>query len=169
MSEKDYEAYAIRLLPGLYDSSDFGRVQQALKDMEYRFLKISGDDFGLEFLTMKLALACRSWDHACGENGVEDEADQKALLKVIMNSFQSPKFLKIAETFSDYLHTENAETQPWLSMPALFFKRLKMEALVKKDGKEDINPAFQLLVELADSFRSEFENDFFEFVNQTNN
>ena len=166
MNEKDYEAYAIRLLPGLYDNSEFPQIHKTLRNAEYRFMKIPEEDFGLEFLTFKLALACRSWERACDENRVEAESDQKALLKVIMNSFQSPKFLKIATAFSDYLHSENAETQPWIAMPTHFFKRLKIDPLEKKEGKDGISEGFQMLVEFADGFRSEFENAFFEFVHE---
>ena len=165
MSEKDYEAYAIRLLPKFYETSDYPHVFRALREKDPTFRKVSDDTFGFEFLSLKLALACRIWDKACEENEVKDEAEKKALLRVIMNSFQSPKFVKIAEAFSDYLHSENADAKPWIALPAHFFKRLKVSGVDKKKWKEDISEAFQFLVGLSEGFKNSFENQFFEFAN----
>jgi hypothetical protein len=160
------DAYAAKILPGLFEVEDFSRIYQSLQEADARFKDVTPDTFGVEFLCLRLAMACKSWEKACGENGMKDEAVKKILLKRIMNSFQSPKFLKMATAFSGYLYSENAEAHPEIGLPEQLFKNLNMETRKQSSGKEEPADAFQLIVGVCSSMRNSFENEFFESIHR---
>ena len=162
---KDLNAYAAKALAAVYETQDYARMHKLLSDKEPRLKPISADIFGMEYLAARLALACRAWEENCGENGVKGEEDKKALLRHIMNSFQSPKFLNLATAFSNYLHCPRVEEMPAIAVSEHLFKRLGIPGTVRKISGEEVSDGFKSMVAESESFRSSFENDFFEFVN----
>ena len=164
MPHKKLEDYAAEILPGLFEVEDFTRIYKSLQEHDPRFKDVTPDSFGMEFLCLRLALACKAWEKTCEENQIKDEAAKKILLKRVMNSFQSPKFLKMATTFSAYLYSKNAVEHPEIGLPEQLFKNLNMETCKKNSVKEEPGDAFQLLVGICSSLRNSFENEFFEVL-----
>ena len=164
MTQK-YEAYVAKKLASIYETNDFQNILGILKKADKQFSKIREDLFGMEYLASRLALACRVWEHCCEENGVQEEIYEKMLLRKIMNSFQSPKYVDLASSFSDYLYHDPGKPNPVISIADRFYQRLDLKSTVGEGKAQKVTESFQTLVALSDSFRTSFENDFFEFAN----
>lgn len=163
-SSKDFKTYASQVLAMIYEHNDHERIFELLKSKEPKFARVSADTFGMEYLAGRIALACRVWEAACVENGRKSEEDQKALLRRVMQTFESSKFLKLAETFSHYLLLPEIENQPVITVCENLFKRLSINPEAVKSTGPEASPAFQTIVAVSDSFRTSLENQIFEFI-----
>lgn len=163
-SSKDYKVYASQVLALIYEHNDHERIFDLLKVRDPKIAQAGAETFGMEYLAGRLALACRVWETACVENGQTSEETQKALLRRIMQTFESDKFLKLAELFSEYLHAPEIETQPTIAVSQTLFSRLGAVTKVNKTSGPEASPAFETLVGVSESFRTSLENQFFEFV-----
>ncbi len=161
---KDLKSYAAQVLSMIYEHNDHERVQELLKNRDRKFMAISGDLFGMEYLSARLAMACRVWERCCDENKIKEEESRKALLKCVMQTFQSSKFLRIAEVFSQYLHAPHVEENPSLAVAEVFFKRLAANPVAQKVSGPAVADAFQMFMAVSESFRTSFENEFFEYI-----
>lgn len=161
---KDYKAYAAKQLAGIYEVNDYERVLQALKEADIHFADVVPATFGLEFLAARLALAAHGWSRACKENHVEEKGAENYFFKAVMQSFQTSKFVDIAGAFSEYLHAPAVEEKPVLSISAMMMKRLGLAGSLLKGQEPVLTTGFRLLVETAESFKSGFENEFFDFA-----
>ncbi len=163
---RDLKVYAAQVLSMIYEHNDHERVHELLKARDRKFLAISSDTFGLEYLAARLALACKVWERCCDENRVEDEESRKALLRAIMKTFESSRFLSIATVFSNYLHAPDVPEgeNPSLSVCETLFKRMAANPVARKISGAAVADAFQMLMAISESFRTSFENDFFEFL-----
>lgn len=167
-ASKDYKTYAAQVLALIYEHNDHERIYDLLKVRDPKIAQAGGETFGMEYLAGRLALACRVWESACVENGQTSEDTQKALLRRIMQTFESEKFLKLAELFSEYLHAPEIETQPTISVAETLFRRLGASTQAQKSTGPEPSPAFETLVGVSESFRTSLENQFFEFVYKEN-
>ena len=161
---KDFKSYASQVLALIYEHNDHERIYDLLKVRDPKIATAGGEAFGMEYLAGRLALACRVWEAACVENGLTSEETQKALLRRIMQTFESDKFLKLAELFSEYLHAPEIEDQPSVSVAETLFKHLSANPTVNKSTGAAASPAFETLVAVSESFRASLENQFFEFI-----
>lgn len=162
---KDFKLYAGSQLKQIYQNADHKDVHSKLCGHEPNFALINENLFGLEYLAARLAVACRAWEAACDENGITDDESKKAFLRAVMDSFKSSKFLNIATAFSEYHLTINAETGPVVPIVEHFFTRLKIiVSPPSAEGGQVISDAFQMMFFLSESFRTDFENQFFEFT-----
>lgn len=161
---KDYKTYASQVLAMIYEHNDHERIYDLLRVRDPKIAAAGPETFGMEYLAGRLALACRVWENACIENGQTSEDTQKALLRRIMQTFDSDKFLKLAQLFSEYLHAPEIETQPTVAVTETLFKRLGAATTANKSTGPEASPAFETLVGVSESFRTSLENQFFEFV-----
>ncbi len=163
MTSLDYSAYASKVLAGIYQDTDYERLLESLRQVDPHFLDISPEKFGMEFLAVRLALACHAWSKMCQEADLIETGIENAFMKTVMQSFQSPKFLEIAKAYSEYLHSPQANSRPVLSITANWMKRLGLAGTMEKDEKPVLTPGFQALMEISEAFKNQCENDFFEF------
>lgn len=163
-ASKDYKTYASQVLALIYEHNDHERIYELLKVRDPKIAEAGPETFGMEYLAGRLALACRVWESACLENKLTSEDIQKALMRRIMQTFESDKFLKLATLFSEYLHAPEIETQPTVSVAETLFKRVGAGTTVKKSAGPEASPAFETLVAVSESFRTSLENQFFEFI-----
>ncbi len=161
---KDFKVYAAQQLAKIYEVNDYERVLQALKEADLHFADILPAHFGMEFLSVRLALAAHAWSRSCKENHVKEAGTENYFFKAVMQSFQSEKFIDIAAGFSEYLHAPLAEEKPVLAVSGIMMKRLGLASSMLKKETPVLTPGFKLLIEIAESFKSGFENDFFEFT-----
>lgn len=165
MSERleNFKGFGRQVLGGIYEPGEHERIYTYLLAKDGMFNRIPKDKFGLEYLAARLALSCRLWLEACAENKVTDPEIEKLFLKLVMDSFQSPKFTEIATTFSDYLYApgmEDPHTQVSILAATHFFRRLTPSA-------PDIPPTKGMgaFIEVLEAYKDRFQNDFFDFVN----
>lgn len=163
-SEKEFFTYGAKALSEIYGEQDYERILKALQETDALFQKVPAERFGSEYLCGRLALACHAWSRSCIENYIEDRQIENLLVKIVMTSFQSEKFLPIAEAFSEYLHAPEASKKPVLASVLMMIKRLGLGDALIQEGKIHMTESFQLLTGALDSFKSEFENNFFNFV-----
>ena len=161
---KDFKNYASQVLALIYEHSDYERVHDLLKHRDRKFAGINVDAFGNEYLAGRLALACTLWERCCVENRIPEEETQKALMRRVMQGFESPKFLKLASVFSEYLHDAGLEENPVLGVVEKLFHRLAANAKVRKVTGPAVADAFQMMIAISESFKNSFENEFFTFV-----
>lgn len=159
---KDLKVYAAQQLAAIYEVNDYERVLQALKTADLHFADILPSLFGQEFLSARLALAAHAWSQSCKDTGIKEKGAENYFFKAVMQSFQSPKFVDIAGGFSEYLHAPASEERPVLALSAMMMKRLGLASSLQENGKPVLTPGFQMLVGIAESFKSDFENRFFE-------
>lgn len=164
MAAPDLKTYAAQELAVIYEVNDYERVLQVLKGVDLNFADILPASFGMEFLMGRLALAAHGWSRSCKENAVKEKGAENYFFKAVMQSFQSPKFVDIASGFSEYLHAPMAEEKPVLSIAAMMMKRLGLASSLLNNEKPVLTPGFRAVVEIAESFKSDFENRFFEHV-----
>ncbi len=164
----NYLAYAGRLLDEIQGADDPARVYERFCACEPRIREIPPPQFRLEFHALLLAFTTLQWEVSCGENRIADERIQRAFLRTVTQSFQSPQSLLFAQTFSGYLHApEEAESDSpaLLLLASRFFRRLGLNEHLKKDlAAAKINPAFSDLVHYLEGFKSSFAARFDEFV-----
>ncbi len=166
MKKTNLNSYAAQALVDVYNLNDFEMIYKHLCGQSAAFSSVSAEAFSFEYLASRLAMASLSWIAACKENNITDDAEQKIFLKLIMNSFASPKFVNIASVFSEYLYSRDEDNKtPSIAVAHLLFKRLGKESMERTGGVAKMNNGFQVLVEIFEGFRSSFENDFFEFIN----
>lgn len=163
MSNKDYQKFAAEKLAALYLVEDYPRVLEALKETDPAFEDVPLAAFGMEFLGMRLALACHAWARGCKENHLKDAGIENLFFKTVMKSFQTPKYVDIATVFSEYLHAPESAEKPLLPVAGLMMRRLSLAEHMGSIQKPKLSPGFKSLVEIAESLKSSFENDFFEF------
>jgi hypothetical protein len=164
MADKDFQKFASEQLGAIYAVEDYERVLRALQEADPAFKKVTPAQFGPEFLGMRLALACHAWARACRENKADGGAAVENLLfKTVMQSFQSPKFVDIAAVFSEYLHAPESDDKPLLPAAGLMMRRLGLTAELGSLQNPKLSPGFRMLVEIAESLKSIFENEFFDF------
>lgn len=166
---KDYKTYASQVLALIYEHNDHERIYDLLKVREPKIAQAGAETFGMEYLAGRLALACRVWEMACIENGQTSEDTQKALLRRIMQTFESDKFLKLATLFSEYLHAPEIEEQPTVAVAETLFKRMDLNTTVTKSTGPEASVAFETLIAVSESFRTSLENQFFEFTHKEGN
>lgn len=163
MAERDFKKFAAEKLAGIYKVQDYDRVLAVLRQADPAFQSVAPEKFGLEFLGLRLALACHAWARSCRENRVTDEKIENLFFKTVMQSFQSSKFLGIAAVFSEYLHAPESEDQALLPVTALMMRRLGLAEQLGTAQKPVLSPGFRIVVETAEGLKSAFENEFFEF------
>ena len=164
MSKKDYQKFAAEKLAALYELQDYERVLAALYEVDPSFKAVAPAKFGMEFLGLRLAVACHAWARGCRDNHVKDSGVENLFLKTVMQSFQSPKFVDIAAVFSEYLHApKSVSEQPLLPVAGLMMRRLGLGERMGSVQEPVLTPAFKILVEIAESLKSAFENEFFDF------
>lgn len=164
----NYRAFAEKLLNEIQSAGDPADVYKRLCGSETKMREISLANFRVEFHALLLAFATLQWQELCEENRLGEEAIQRAFLRAVTQSFQSPQTLGFAEIYSGYLHS-SAEMEPdsptILRLAARFFHRLGQNELLKKDRAQSrITPAFSDLVFYLEGFKSSFSNHFNTFV-----
>ena len=165
-THKELEVYGVRKLAEVYAGLDHEQVHAALCADDPNFALIEGPQFALEYAGGRLAMACRAWEAACLENGVKDEGSVKIFLRAVMNSFKTPEHVAAADAFSSYLHCGDEDQGAAAAVTEKMFQRIKVDAILStaEGSQRAASAAFERLMLLSESFRTEFENDFFEFI-----
>ena len=163
---------AKKLLAGIYGDTDFGRIHAYLAESDEKMKLTAPENFGMEFLAVRLAIATLSWQNLCAAAGFTDEAETKLFLKAVMEGFQSPKFKDLAVQYGEYLYGEydgdgssdlSPGSVPVVALSRRFFERLKLGLLSEKTGGPDvISESFRKMVDVLEGFRSEFETQLLE-------
>ncbi len=167
MSEQmiQFQALAQRtILEILQSKAEAGDVYQLLCSKGSSFSVCVPEKFRGEWVLFRLALGCLAWDNAYFENHVSDERIQKIFLRHVLKHFETPSSLALASSFSEYLYSEdgtylNRETVPIIEK---FLKRLAIQnSFSKEQTKKIFSSAYiKTLVEIAESIRMSFQNEF---------
>lgn len=161
---KDFKNYASQVLAHIYEHNDFERIHTLLRQRDRKFEGVSPDVFGTEYLAGRLALACKLWERACDENRINSEETRKALLRRVMQGFESQKFLPLAAAFSEYFQEPAVEENPLLGTVEKLFNRLSINSRTNRSSGPAPAETFETMMAVSESFKTSFENDFFEFV-----
>ena len=137
----------------------FENLKQAVPFFE----SVPPEKFRQEFLCLRLALTCFSWGQLCADYGLEDPAMTKAFLKVVTDSFQTPKSLGIAAVFSEYYQSPSLEDapSPVIALAVHFLGRLVAK---RSEIEKDVSASLFPIVQALESLRTSFENEFFQFL-----
>ncbi len=139
---------------------------RALSEVSAGFDKVSKGDFQRELKSAVLAAACIAWENVCLENRLAEEAIQKAFLRDVMETFETPESRSAAEGFSEYLLCEGTEDTSLavIGIAKRFFERMGHDAVCKPSLHPDqVHGAFRLLVEYLEGFKNDLKNRFEDF------
>lgn len=166
------QAYARQELARIYGENEHQDLYVMFKAKEKSmFSRISQDQFGMEYLTAKLAMACLVWDYACQESALNQDSFRKVLFRQVMEGFRSPKMMPLATAFSDYYFTCEKEPSepPGVLLVMRLMGRLNLQetsSAPPKNPDAAVPFTFQTLLETLEGFRSSFENQCLEaFLN----
>lgn len=166
------QTYARQELARIYGETEHQDLYVMFKAKEKNmFSRVSQDQFGMEYLTAKLAMACLVWEYACLESALNEDSFRKVLFRQVMDGFRSPKMMPLATAFSDYYFTCEKEPSesPGILLVMRFMGRLNLQdagAAAPRNPDAPVPFVFQTLLETLEGFRSSFENQCLEsFLN----
>ncbi|HTL46881.1 MAG TPA: hypothetical protein VL688_02325 [Verrucomicrobiae bacterium] len=165
----DFKAQAQKMLSTVYDDQEHGALLELMRQNNPGLAGISKDQFALEYLPVKLALAARAWDALCQEAGADDAVTRKLFFQAVMANFQTPKMTGLAASFSDYFYApDDAEEE---SVSAVLAGRLiqrLVPAPASASGRQAalaaLSRSILVLVETLEAFRNSFEDEFHDFI-----
>lgn len=160
---EELTVFARRELARIYGEDEHRDLYVMLRAREKElFARVSEDQFSLEYLTAKLAMACLVWEYACQENALQTEGFRKLFFRQIMDGFRNPKMALFAAAFSDYYFVcGNEPTEPpGVLLAARLSSRLSLSSPGKGQPSEEASVPFslQILLETLEGFRTSFEN-----------
>jgi hypothetical protein len=126
---------------------------------------IDPSKFENEWVCARLAIGCISWEQACLENKISDESARKAFLRSVMELFKSEESRPAAESFSEYLHSNDQGDSGLeiLAMATCFFKRLNWPVSMERaTSATEISESFRSLVFALEAAKSEMHKHFEE-------
>ena len=165
--EQDFHAFAAQWLSSIYHSDDHERIFAHLKEIDPLFSSVPAEQFAMEYLAARLGLAAQVWESLCMENRLPQEAVQKSFLKSVMTTFTAPKFVNLASAFSEYLwHRPGQNQSVPIALSELIFRRIGAQNAPQNPNARSLAASFQTMVEILESLRTSFENDFFEFIHK---
>lgn len=159
--------YAETIFYEIVRQRDDERILKHLGEADPEFFCVKMDIFRPNYLCARLAILSHAWEKVVQESDIKDGEVAKVFLKKVMSSFEEPKAIGAATTFSEYfcapqMQEESDELSDALAIAHVMFRRLQMKPVASE--VKTINPSFQLLVEALESFRTTFENQVFEFL-----
>jgi len=164
---ESFQEFAAQQLKKIRESHDDLSVGEKLRESLPSKYEFKPDQFAFEYHLLRYALGCRFWESVCLENGIEDEAVQKAFMREMMAGYQSPTQINQAKGFSEYLHEgrEVGDDQALLMMLEKFFGRLSLTKWITETKRERrIGPAFQELVGILQAFQSQCKRELGDFI-----
>lgn len=160
--DKKIKIYAEKTLAEIYDSQDADWILRELQAKDSEFRNLKPELFKTEYTCAQIAFNCFLWQKTALEVGLVEDSVAKALIRTVTRSFESPKSMEIAIRFSEYFHAVDMENEdaPSIAVAKRLFSRLPL----KHKAAEDFWPSLKLLIEILESYRVRFENDFLKYI-----
>lgn len=168
-TEKEFEALAKSIFEEIHNAEHFDVILDRVRSEDDFFSEVDNLEFAEEAALAHLALACIFWERLCHQYQVKDENSVKALLKIVMASYDSKESIEKAKRFSEYFcgDEESAEMQPAPAIANKLFKGFDRDPILKDEtGEGKLRASFVRLVEALEAFRGELEVKFEDFMGQ---
>ncbi len=169
--QNDFKAFAEEKIAAIYAQNDVDEIYALLCKKNSSFSNYSKEAFEFEFVCLRLAIDCIGWINGCRENHISDKTLQNTFFKSVMDSFASPKLLPLAAGFSDYLYSPDGtrKSDETFSLVVILFKRLegRQKKSALRTEKSDLTGCVKAMVEITESIRMSFENEFLKCANSS--
>ncbi|HOW59577.1 MAG TPA: hypothetical protein PLO78_07630 [Candidatus Omnitrophota bacterium] len=154
------------------DATGHDLVYQELARRDAKLKNMTCQDFGAEYVPVKLALGCFFWTNCCEIHNIADKETRNIYFKEVMNLFEGPRSLGSASRFSESLYAANAdkENSPILGIMVHLFHKLKLTTLggPENEDEKSVSQGLCFMMEVSDAFKTVFEDRFNDFIYQQN-
>ena len=154
------------LLDLVLEREGLATIYEQFGALEPKLRKVPFEKFCEEFIPAKLAMGCVFWTTSCSMHGIEDKKFRNLFFKSTMDLFGTPTSIGPAARFSESLYASNADAEesPLVSLLVHFFKKLGLQAILKKSDKEPVlNEGFRFMMEVTEALKVVFEQRFDDF------